>query len=109
MIMRQWRGRVPAAKAADYLAFLHRTGFKDYAQTPGNRGVYAFTRTVGQETEFLLITLWESVEAIQRFAGQDYEKAFYYPEDKDFLLEFEPLVTHYEVAFAQLQESLPSF
>ena len=100
-IMRQWRGRVPAAKALDYLNFLQGSGFKDYAETPGNLGVYGLHSAAGGVTEFLLITLWESVAAIKRFAGEDFEKAHYYPEDKDFLLEFEPLVTHYEVVLAK--------
>lgn len=103
MIMRQWRGRVPAAKADDYLTFLHRSGFKDYGDTTGNLGVFAFQKTTGAVTEFVLITLWESVDAIKRFAGEDYEKAHYYPEDKDFLLEFEPFVSHYEVAYSSLK------
>lgn len=46
---------------------------------------------------YLLLTLWDSVDAIRRFAGDEYEKARYYPEDKNFLLELEPFVTHYEV------------
>jgi hypothetical protein len=41
--------------------------------------------------------LWESFDAIRRFAGEDYEKAHYYPEDRDFLLELEPFVEHYDV------------
>lgn len=109
-IMRQWRGRVPAEKAADYQNFLHRSGFRDYAATPGNLGVYGLQRTADGVTEFLLITLWESVAAIKRFAGEDFEKAHYYPEDKDFLLEFEPLVSHYEVVLARpntLQPGIP--
>jgi hypothetical protein len=43
------------------------------------------------------MTLWDSVESIKRFAGEDIHKARYYPEDKDYLLEMEPHVTHYEV------------
>ena len=105
MIMRQWKGRVPAGKAAAYLEFLQTSGFKDYAGTPGNLAVYAFQRTDGEVTEIVLVTLWDSIEAIKRFAGEDYTKAHYYPEDKDFLLEFEPFVTHYDVAFASLKEA----
>jgi hypothetical protein len=41
--------------------------------------------------------LWESIAAIKLFAGDDHEKAKYYPEDKDFLLEMEPTVSHYEI------------
>lgn len=47
--------------------------------------------------EFLLISLWDSMEAVRRFAGDDAEKAVYYPADKDYLLTFEPKVAHYEV------------
>ena len=43
------------------------------------------------------MTFWESLEAIRDFAGDDIEAAKYYPEDRDFLLEFEPTVVHYEV------------
>lgn len=105
MIMRQWKGRVPAEKAAAYLEFLKKSGFKDYAETPGNLAVYAFQRTEAGVTEIVLVTLWESIEAIKRFAGEDYQKAHYYPEDKDFLLEFAPYVTHYDVAFASLKSA----
>ncbi len=97
MVMREWRGRVPAEKAAEYLEFLKTSGFRDYAATPGNLAVYGFQRTQDAVTEIVLVTLWDSVEAIKRFAGEDYERAHYYPEDKDFLLEFEPFVRHYEV------------
>ena len=79
MIARLWRGRTPAAKADEYAAFLQRTGLADYRATPGNRGVLALRRLEGAEAEFLLISLWESLESIRRFAGPDVEKAFYYP------------------------------
>ena len=101
MIARTWHGRVPAAKADTYHEYLLRTGVADYAKTPGNRGVYVLRRVEGEIAHFLLITYWDSVDAIQRFAGEDYERARYYPEDDDFLLECEPFVTHYEVLLAE--------
>jgi heme-degrading monooxygenase HmoA len=97
MIARTWHGRVPAAQADAYHAYLLRTGLGDYASTPGNRGVQVLRRTEGEITHFLLITLWDSLDAIRAFAGPDYERARYYPEDDDYLLEKEPYVTHYEV------------
>lgn len=97
MIARVWRGRTPAEKADAYAAFLERTGLTDYRATPGNRGVLALRRIQGGVAEFELISFWESFEAIRRFAGADEEKAFYYPEDDEFLLEKEPRVAHYEV------------
>lgn len=97
MIARTWHGRVPAAQADAYHAYLLRTGLGDYASTPGNCGVQVLRRTEGEITHFLLITLWDSLDAIRAFAGPDYERARYYPEDDDYLLEREPFVTHYEV------------
>lgn len=102
MIARIWHGRVPAAKADAYHAYLELTGLPDYAATPGNRGVLALRRTEGDVTHFVLTTLWDSMEAIRAFAGHDPERARYYPEDDDYLLEREPLVTHYEVLTAEI-------
>ena len=51
----------------------------------------------GEVAHFLLISLWESMDAIRRFAGEDAERARYYPEDEQFLLELEPTVQHYDV------------
>ena len=51
---------------------------------------------VKDKTEFLLLSLWESYEAIRAFAGEDLEQAVYDSKDKEFLLELESKVTHYE-------------
>jgi heme-degrading monooxygenase HmoA len=102
MIARLWRGLTQAAHADEYLDYLRATGLKDYAATDGNRGVWVLRRDLDDKTEFLLISLWESLEAIKRFAGSDYEKAVYYPEDTRFLLQLEQSVIHYKVA-KQLQ------
>ncbi|MDB4909666.1 MAG: antibiotic biosynthesis monooxygenase [Gemmatimonadetes bacterium] len=97
MIARSWHGRVPESKGEAYYAYLLRTGLADYASTPGNRGVRVLRRTSGGVTEYLLTTLWDSIEAIKAFAGEDYERARYYPEDDEYLLEREELVMHYEL------------
>jgi heme-degrading monooxygenase HmoA len=100
VIARNWHGRVPAAQADAYFEYLQRTGIPDYQRTPGNRGVYVFRRIEGGEAHFLLTSLWDSLDAIRRFAGDDVERAHYYPEDTAYLLELEPKVTHYEVLVA---------
>jgi len=100
MIGRTWHGRVPAAKAEAYHEYLLRTGVPDYKATPGNRGVYVLRRVEGDVAHFLLLSLWDSYEAIRAFAGEDVERAHYYPEDAEYLLEQEPTVTHYEVLAA---------
>ena len=102
MIARTWHGRVPTAKADAYEAFLHRTGLADIAATPGNRGMLLLRRAEKSVTHFLLTSLWESEEAIKRFAGEDYTRAHYYDGDDDFLLEREEFVTHADVVVAQV-------
>ncbi|HKW42768.1 MAG TPA: antibiotic biosynthesis monooxygenase [Thermoplasmata archaeon] len=102
MIARTWHGRVPTAKADAFLEYLKRTGLSDYTSTPGNRGVLVLRRTEGAVTHFTLTTIWDSIEAVQRFAGKDYTKARYYPEDDDYLLEREALVTHDEVIVSSI-------
>jgi hypothetical protein len=48
-------------------------------------------------TEFLAVTLWESVDAIKAFAGEDIEAAVYYPEDERYLIEGEDWVGHFSI------------
>jgi heme-degrading monooxygenase HmoA len=97
MIARMWHGRTRAADADAYLEYLHQTGIPDYRGTPGNRGAWVLRRVEDEVAHFVTLTFWESREAIRAFAGQDINLARYYPEDKKYLLEFEPAVTHYEV------------
>jgi heme-degrading monooxygenase HmoA len=98
MIARIWSGRVRARDARRYGAYLRRTGMADYKATPGNRGVLLLSRRDGGEVEFTFITLWDSVAAIRRFAGKDYDRARYYPEDRRFLLHRSRKVRHYDIA-----------
>ena len=100
MIARIWHGVTRATQADQYFDYLKETGLADYATTRGNCGVYLLQRIEGDRAHFVTLTFWESEEAIKAFAGADIESARYYPEDKDFLLEFEPTVKHYEVLHA---------
>ena len=97
MIARIWHGMTSAAKSDVYLDYLKRTGVADCRATEGNRGVVVSRRIEDDVAHFLFVSLWESEDAIKRFAGADLEKARYYPEDEAFLLELEPAVQHYEV------------
>ncbi len=97
MIARIWHGVTPATRADEYMDYLNRTGIPDYRATEGNRGVNVLRRIEGDRAHFVLITFWDSMDAIRRFAGSEPQKARYYPEDEDFLLELEPEVVHYEV------------
>lgn len=106
MIARSWAGATRASDADAYLDYLHATGFAEYRATPGNRGVLALRRLAGERAEFLLLTLWESEGAIRRFAGDDIERAVFYPEDERYLIARDERVRHYEVVF-QSEEVAP--
>ena len=97
MIARMWHGRVPTSKAKAYCEFVNGRAIPDYQSVKGNISVHILERPDGDVTHFITLTFWESLDAIKGFAGQDINIAKYYPEDKDFLLEFEPTVVHYEV------------
>lgn len=97
MIARLWHGRTPIVKADAYSAFLKERAVPDYRRIPGNLAVHILRRDEESVAHFYTLTFWESREAIRSFAGEPIERAKYYPEDRGFLLEFEPEVTHWEV------------
>lgn len=97
MIARIWHGAVAPEKSDEYLDYLNRTGVPDYRATEGNRGVYVLRRVEDEQAHFLTVSFWDSMQKVEQFAGPDPEKARYYPEDEEFLLDFEPAVRHYEV------------
>lgn len=82
-----------------YYAYLEQTGLKEYRATAGLKDVRVLTREIGDETEYLIITFWEDMEAVRRFAGPEPERAVYYPEDDRYFPEDQrtPYVRHYEV------------
>ncbi len=98
-IARFWHGRTLTSKADEYYAYLIEAGIKKIESIPGNLGAQVFRRTNGNITEFTVISYWESLDAIRKFAGNDIEKARYLPRDKEYLLELEPNVKHFQVLF----------
>jgi heme-degrading monooxygenase HmoA len=97
MIARIWRGATAADRAHDYLAYLERTGLAEYRSTPGNHGVQVLLREQDGRARFTLISYWESMDAVRRFAGDRPEVAVFYPEDDDFLVERDLEVEHHQV------------
>jgi len=97
MIARIRHGVVPAAKSDEYVVYLNQTGIPDLRDTQGNEGVNILHRIEAEQAHFLLVSYWDSWESIKKFAGEDIQKARYYPEDQSYLLELEPYVEHYEV------------
>lgn len=97
MIVRMWHGRVTTSKANAYREFVNARAIPDYRSVEGNISVHILERQEGDVTHFITLTFWKDLDSIRGFAGEQVESAKYYPEDKDFLLEFEPTVVHYEV------------
>ena len=97
MIARIWRGAVRSQDADEYVTYVRDTGIEHYRSTPGNVGAWILHRTSGDRTEILTFSLWEDMDAVKAFAGQEPSQAVYYPEDNRFLVERSSTVDHYEV------------
>ena len=98
MIARIWRGAVRREDGDAYAEYMQSTGLAEYGSTIGNRGAWMLRRDIGDLTEFVMFTLWESMDAVRAFAGDEYETAVFYPEDDRFLVERDLEATHYTVA-----------
>jgi heme-degrading monooxygenase HmoA len=101
MIARIWHGRTDASKADRYAQFTIERATPDYSVVDGLQKLYFLRRIEGDVAHFVLVTLWDSMESVKEFAGDDPEKAKYYPEDDSFLLEKEGTSALYEVFFEQ--------
>jgi heme-degrading monooxygenase HmoA len=97
MILRSWRGAVRPEDAERYLAHQSETGVHDYRETEGNRGVLVLSRPRGDLVEVITLTLWDSLDAVRRFAGDDPEQARFYPGDDALLAEKDLHADHWEV------------
>lgn len=97
MIARMWRGWTRSWDADAYAGHLRRTAIPQCRRAPGNVAAYLLRRGDGDSTEFAILTLWQSVDAIRAFAGEDMERAVPSPEDEKFLTGPPPAITHHEV------------
>ena len=64
---------------------------------PGYRGIQLFRRAVDTEVEFITIMWFDSLEAVKRFAGEDYEKAYVPAKARELLARFDDYSQHYDV------------
>ena len=97
MIARIWEGRTKAAHQEAYEVFMKERAVPDYSKTTGFVKLLFLKRADEEFAYFKLITFWKDLDVIKNFAGEDYEKAKYYPEDQNYLLEFPEKVIHFEV------------
>jgi aminoglycoside 6'-N-acetyltransferase len=107
MIARIWRGAVRRSDGDEYAEYMRETGLAGYVKTPGNRGAWMLRHDAGDRTEFLMFTLWDSLDAVKAFAGADYETAVFYPEDDRFLIERDLRAAHYDVVAEKPRDTPP--
>lgn len=84
-IARIWRGRTTRAKADEYAAYLHEHGIRPLEEKA--LAVQQLREDRADDSEFITISYWESVEAMSRFASPDPRRIHHLPRDKDFLIE----------------------
>jgi heme-degrading monooxygenase HmoA len=97
VIARMWRGWTRSWDADACAEHLRQTAIPQCRQAPGNHAAYILRRGDGDRTEFAVLTLWRSLDAIRSFAGEDIEQSVPSPEDAIFRTGIQPTITHYEV------------
>jgi heme-degrading monooxygenase HmoA len=99
-VARMWRGKVPTSRADEYEKYLYDSGVLKIRTIAGNLGAEMLRRQDGDVTEFIVISYWPDREAIKAFAGQDIEKAHFLPRDREFLINPDEFVRHYDATSA---------
>jgi antibiotic biosynthesis monooxygenase (ABM) superfamily enzyme len=97
VIARVWRGTTRAADADAYAAYIEESGVGPARALAGARGSLVLRRTVGDRAEFETIILFDSLDDVRAFAGDDLEAARFFPEDDRYLVERDLRVSHHEV------------
>ena len=96
-VLREWRAEIRRALKDDYVQYVQATGLAAYLRTPGNLGASVAVRDLDSErSEIVTLSWWSDTEAVEAFAGADYRRARYFPEDDRFLLTRPEHVYHYE-------------
>lgn len=97
MIERHWKGIAKVQEAGNYIQHLQSKTFPHVAGLAGFIRASILKRPVDNGVEFLIITVWDSLESIKAFAGAQVEVANVPLEARNMMVEFEPYAKHYEV------------
>jgi antibiotic biosynthesis monooxygenase (ABM) superfamily enzyme len=97
VIARVWRGATAAEDGDAYAAYIEESGMTEARKLAGSRGTLVLRRVVGDRTEFQTILLFESLDDVRAFAGDEIGQAVFYPEDDRYLVDRDLGVNHYEV------------
>src|SRR5215469_7210508 len=97
MIVRMWKARSTPKQAASYIEHATKTVFPEVRNIAGHRGDYLLRRELEDGVELVVLTLWDSMEAVRRFAGSEPNRAVVEREARAVLTSFDEYVTHFEV------------
>jgi hypothetical protein len=97
VISRQWRGLARSERAQDYIRHLRTETFPELRKIPGFVDASILSRTLATGVEFQIVTRWDSVDAIIKFAGADPEVSVVPPQVVDLMIEYDPRAEHFEV------------
>ena len=97
MIARHWRGLAKADRAEAYVAHLREETFPAIRALPGFKSASILRRDVAEGVEFLIVTTWDSLDAIRPFAGADVEAAVVPDKAQAMMLDYDRFVRHFEV------------
>ena len=97
MIQRHWKGLAKRGEANNYIRHLETETFPLISAISGFVKASILRRSTGDGIEFLIVTIWESMDAIRRFAGDDAEAAVVPASVQGMMLSWETRVKHYEV------------
>ena len=97
MIARVWKGWTKTEDANAYAILLQEVVYPGLQKIKGYRGGYILRQEGKEETEFVTVNLFESLEAVKAFAGPEYETPVFEPEARRLLSRVEPIARHYDV------------
>jgi len=97
VILRMWKARSTAEKSSEYIQHATKKVFPTLRAMEGHRGAYLLRRAVDGAVELVVLTLWESMESVRKFAGDEPEKAVVEPEARVALTSFDDCVTHFDI------------
>ena len=102
-ILRMWTAKATEQKAPAYIDHAVNKVFPTLSKIEGHRGACLLRRIIGGTVELVVLTLWQSMDAVRRFAGAQPEQAVVEPEAKAVLTSFDESVTHFEVVHSSFR------
>jgi heme-degrading monooxygenase HmoA len=97
VVARTWSGVARPDTIDAYLAHLRDTTFPALEGLEGHRGAHVLRRAAAGQVLVTVITWWESIDAIARFAGDDVEAAVVPAEAQALLTSWDTRAVHWEV------------